>query len=86
MVNAHIRYETNELRLLFEVSQVLEGASELSEQLAAALALIARYTGMMRGAGFAHCPRGAHSRGVSIHAQCGYGRKPPLAKYGARPS
>ncbi len=49
-MDARIRYETNELRLLFEVSQALEGASELSERLAAVLALLARDTGMMRGA------------------------------------
>ena len=45
-----IRNETNELRLLFEVSRALEGASELSDHLDTALELMARYTGMMRGA------------------------------------
>ena len=44
-----IRNETNELRLLFEVSQALEGASELTDHLESALELMARYTGMMRG-------------------------------------
>ena len=49
MADLHIRDEAKELRLLFEVSQVLEGASALSEQLDTALALMAQYTGMMRG-------------------------------------
>ena len=44
-----IRNETNELRLLFEVSQALEGPSEFEDHLEAALELMARYTGMMRG-------------------------------------
>ena len=45
-----IRYETNELRLLFEVAQALEGATDISDHLETALELMARYTGMMRGA------------------------------------
>jgi Nif-specific regulatory protein len=45
-----IRNETNELRLLFEVSQALEGPSALADHLETALELMARYTGMMRGA------------------------------------
>lgn len=49
MPDLQIRNETNELRLLFEVSQALDGASELSDHLDFALELIARYTGMMRG-------------------------------------
>lgn len=49
MPDFSIRNETNELRLLFEVSQVLEGATELSDPLEAALQLMGRYTGMMRG-------------------------------------
>ena len=49
MAELPIRNETNELRLLFEVSQALEGASELADHLETALALMARYTGMMRG-------------------------------------
>ncbi len=49
MPELHIRNETNELRLLFEVSRLLQGAAEFSDQLDAALALMARYTGMMRG-------------------------------------
>ena len=44
-----IRNETNELRLLFEVSRALEGASDLADHLDTALELMARYTGMMRG-------------------------------------
>ena len=44
-----IRNEANELRLLFEVSRALDGASELGDQLDKALELMARYTGMMRG-------------------------------------
>ena len=43
------RNETNELRLLFEVSRALDGASELGDQLDKTLELVARYTGMMRG-------------------------------------
>lgn len=49
MPEMQIRNETSELRLLFEVSQALEGASELSDHLETALDLMARYTGMMRG-------------------------------------
>ena len=45
----NIRYETKELRLLFEVSQSLEGVSEITDHLQATLALMARHTGMMRG-------------------------------------
>lgn len=44
-----IRYETNELRLLFEVSQALEGATDISSHLDTALELMSRYTGMMQG-------------------------------------
>jgi Nif-specific regulatory protein len=49
MSDLQIRNETNELRLLFEVSRALDGASELSDHLDTALSLMARYTGMMRG-------------------------------------
>ena len=49
MPELQIRNETNELRLLFEVSQALDGASELTDHLDTALSLMARYTGMMRG-------------------------------------
>ena len=49
MSDLHIRNETNELRLLFEVTKALDGASELSDHLDYALELMARYTGMMRG-------------------------------------
>ncbi|MDR2503510.1 MAG: sigma 54-interacting transcriptional regulator [Deltaproteobacteria bacterium] len=49
MPEPRIRYETNELRLLFEVSQALEGATDISDHLETALELTARYTGMMRG-------------------------------------
>lgn len=49
MPDLQIRNETNELRLLFEVSRALDGASDLSDHLDTALRLMARYTGMMRG-------------------------------------
>lgn len=49
-MEVQIRNETNELRLLFEVCQALEGAAEFSDHLEKALRLIAKYTGMMRGA------------------------------------
>ncbi|MDR1243278.1 MAG: sigma 54-interacting transcriptional regulator [Deltaproteobacteria bacterium] len=49
MPEPQIRYETDELRLLFEVVQALEGASDISDHLAATLEMMARYTGMMRG-------------------------------------
>jgi Nif-specific regulatory protein len=49
MPEPQIRYETNELRLLFEVSQALEGVTDISDHLETALDLMARYTGMMRG-------------------------------------
>ncbi|MDL2267124.1 sigma 54-interacting transcriptional regulator [Desulfovibrio sp. OttesenSCG-928-G15] len=49
MAYASIRNEANELRLLFEISQTLDGAEELSDHLEEALALMARHTGMMRG-------------------------------------
>jgi len=44
-----IRNEATELRLLFEVSQALDGATDLSDHLEKALILMARYTGMMHG-------------------------------------
>lgn len=49
MPAVEIRNEASELRLLFEISQALNGAEDLSDHLEAALALMARYTGMMRG-------------------------------------
>jgi Nif-specific regulatory protein len=56
---AQIKDKTSELRLLFEVSQALNGAgSELSDHLEEALALMARYTGMMRGAFYLINPDG----------------------------
>jgi Nif-specific regulatory protein len=45
----HVRNEANELRLLYEVSRLLEGASALTDRLDTALELMARYTGMRRG-------------------------------------
>ena len=48
--NTNIRYDTSELRLLFEVSQALEGVSAITDHLQATLDLMARHTGMMRGA------------------------------------
>lgn len=50
MRDLSIRNEINELRLLFEVSQVMEGASELEDCLEVALMLTARHTGMIRTA------------------------------------
>ena len=49
MPDLQIHSEANELRLLFEVSQALDGASELADHLDTALQLMAKYTGMMRG-------------------------------------
>jgi Nif-specific regulatory protein len=49
MLEPQIRYETNELRLLFEVVKALEGASDISDHLTDTLELMAKYTGMMRG-------------------------------------
>lgn len=49
MADLHIRSEANELRLLFEVSQALDGATDISDRLDSALELMAKYTGMMRG-------------------------------------
>ncbi|MDR2353713.1 MAG: sigma 54-interacting transcriptional regulator [Deltaproteobacteria bacterium] len=46
-----IKNQANELRLLFEVSKALNGTStELADHLDETLDLMARYTGMMRGA------------------------------------
>jgi Nif-specific regulatory protein len=48
---AGIKNRADELRLLFEVSQALNGtATELADHLDETLDLMARYTGMMRGA------------------------------------
>ncbi|MDR2612703.1 MAG: sigma 54-interacting transcriptional regulator [Deltaproteobacteria bacterium] len=48
---AEIRDRADELRLLFEVSQALNGTTtELADHLDETLDLMARYTGMMRGA------------------------------------
>ena len=44
-----VRNEVNELRLLFEVLQILDGASDLSDNLDTVLEVMARHTGMMRG-------------------------------------
>ncbi|MDR2160979.1 MAG: sigma 54-interacting transcriptional regulator [Desulfovibrio sp.] len=49
MPDLQIRSEANELRLLFEVSQALDEASDFSDRLDSALELMAKYTGMMRG-------------------------------------
>lgn len=48
-MEAQIRNEANELRLLFEVCRALEGAADFSDHLEKALGLISKYTGMMRG-------------------------------------
>ncbi len=68
MPETPIRNETNELRLLYEVSQVLEGASALSDHLETALELVARYTGMRRGTLLLVDPAGEH-----IVAEAAYG-------------
>jgi Nif-specific regulatory protein len=50
---------TSELRLLFEVSQALNGAAtELADHLDQSLALMAKHTGMMRGAFYMIAPNG----------------------------
>lgn len=66
----HIRYETNELRLLFEVSQALEGVTDISDHLETALELMARYTGMMRGTLTL-----LESNGTDIVVEASYGLK-----------
>jgi len=68
MANSNIRNETTELRLLFEVSQALEGISAISDQLQNALTLMARYTGMMRGTLFLLEPNG---RDIVVEAAYG---------------
>ncbi|MDR1545502.1 MAG: sigma 54-interacting transcriptional regulator [Deltaproteobacteria bacterium] len=56
---AQIKDRASELRLLFEVSQALNGAaSELGDHLEEALALMAKYAGMMRGAFYMINPGG----------------------------
>lgn len=50
MSDVQIRNEANELRLLFEVTQALDGADgadDFSDNLDDVLALMARYTGML---------------------------------------
>jgi len=49
MSDVQIRNEATELRLLFEVTQALDSADDFSDNLDGVLALMARYTGMMRG-------------------------------------
>ena len=44
-----VRNEVKELRLLFEVLQILDSASDLSDNLDMVLAAMAEYAGMMRG-------------------------------------
>jgi Transcriptional regulator containing GAF, AAA-type ATPase, and DNA binding domains len=66
-----VRDETSELRLLFEVSQALEASSELTDQLDAALGLMARYTGMMRGTLALLTPDGRE-----IEVEASFGLKP----------
>ena len=63
-----IKDRASELRLLFEVSQALNGAaSEMSAHLDETLALMAKYTGMMRGAFYLVAPNG------EIVMEAGYG-------------
>ena len=63
-----IRDQAGELRLLFEVSQALNGAaSEMSDRLDETLALMAKHTGMMRGAFYLVNPGG------EIVMEAGYG-------------
>ncbi|MDR2442929.1 MAG: sigma 54-interacting transcriptional regulator [Deltaproteobacteria bacterium] len=63
-----IKDQANELRLLFEVSQALNGAtSELSDHLEEALGLMAKYTALMRGAFYLLNPNG------EIVLEAGYG-------------
>ena len=70
-IPAQVRDETSELRLLFEVSQALEASSELTDQLDAALGLMARYTGMMRGTLALLTPDGRE-----IEVEASFGLKP----------
>ena len=44
-----VRNEVKELRLLFEVLQILDSASDLSDNLETVLEVMAEHTGMMRG-------------------------------------
>lgn len=44
-----VRNEVKELRLLFEVLQILDSASDLSDNLDTVLEVMAKHTGMMRG-------------------------------------
>jgi Nif-specific regulatory protein len=54
-----IKDRASELRLLFEVSQALNGSTtEISDHLEQALTLMAKYTGMMRGAFYMVNPNG----------------------------
>ena len=68
MAHRNIRNETTELRLLFEVSQALEGVSAIGDHLDQALALMARYTGMMRGT---LCLLGPNGRDIVVEAAYG---------------
>ncbi|MDR2455939.1 MAG: sigma 54-interacting transcriptional regulator, partial [Deltaproteobacteria bacterium] len=71
----HIKDRTSELRLLFEVSQALNGAaSEMSDHLDEALALMAKHTGMMRGAFYLLSPSG------EMVMEAGYGLNPSERK------
>ena len=70
-----IKDRTSELRLLFEISQALNGAaSEMSDHLEEALALMAKYTGMMRGAFYLLSPEG------EMVMEAGYGHNPTERK------
>ena len=44
-----VRNEVKDLRLLFEVLQILDSASDLSDNLETVLEVMAEHTGMMRG-------------------------------------
>ena len=57
----HIRNETNELRLLFEVSQVLEATGDLGSQMETILEFMASHTAMLWG-GITLSARGEVSR------------------------
>jgi Nif-specific regulatory protein len=65
----------SELRLLFEVSQALNGnVSDLADHLEESLTLMARYTGMMRGAFYLIAPEG------DIVMEAAYGLNPTEQK------
>ncbi len=64
----NVSNEVKELRLLFEISRLFDGLSEVGERAGEILALMARYTGLARGS---LALLEADGRGLSVYSAGG---------------